>query len=161
MPRCTACAHPDRQAIDQALVAGASYRDVAGQFLLSKSAVERHKTEHLPAVMVKSEEARAIAHADHLLEEANRLYAVATTVMEAAQRSKAYELVLEAVGTSGRVLSLLGELHGELNRNPVINIHLSAEWIEVRTLLMGALADYPEARASVAAVLMEVDGARV
>ena len=154
MPRtCTVCQHPEREAINRALVEGASLRDIAGQYNVAKSAVDRHKAEHLPAVMAKSEQARAIVHADHLLEEANRLYAVATTVMDAAQRSKDYELVLKAVGTGGRVLSLLGELLGELNRQPQLNLYLSAEWVEVRALLMTALSDFPEARAAAALAL--------
>lgn len=54
MPRvCTVCRHRERGAIDEALVAGPdSIRDVAGQFRLSKSAVDRHRRRHLlpPAV---------------------------------------------------------------------------------------------------------------
>lgn len=150
---CTCCTHPNREMIDRALVAGTSLRDIAGQFGVSKSAVERHKADHLPAMLVKSEEARQVAHADDLLREANRLYAVATTVMEQGQKSKDYGVVLKAVGAAGRVLTLLGELLGEINRQPQVNITLSAEWIEVRALIIEALADFPEARAQVALAL--------
>ncbi len=156
-PTCSVCIHADREAIDLALVHGTSLRDIAGQFLVSKSAVERHKADHLPAVMVKSAEARAVAHADDLLREANRLYSVATTVMDAAQKRNDGELALKAVATGGRVLSLLGELLGELNRQPTVNLHFSAEWIEVRTIVMRALGDFPEARAAAALALREVD----
>ena len=158
MPRtCTICTHPEREAIDQALVTDTPNRRIAAQFSISEQAVRRHKDEHLPALMVKSEHAREIAHADDLLHEANRLYAVATTVMEAGQKSNNHELVLKAVGTAGRVLGLLGELLGELNRNPVVNLHISAEWIEVRAVLMDALGDFPEARAAVAQALLQVN----
>ena len=61
------------------------------------------------------------------------------------------------LGLELRVLALLGELLGELNRSPQVNILVAPQWIEVRALLMAALADYPEARASVAAVLLQVD----
>ena len=161
MPRtCTVCVHPEIEAINAALVANEPLRMIASRYgTVGRMALQRHKDEHLPALLVKSEQAREIAHADHLLAEANRLYAVATTVMDAAQQSKDYELVLKAVGTGGRVLSLLGELLGEINRSPHVNILIAPQWIEVRGQLMRALADYPEARASVAAVLMEVDGA--
>jgi hypothetical protein len=50
MPRvCTICTHPARAAIDDGLEAGQSLRDVAGQYSLSKSALDRHKVSHLPA----------------------------------------------------------------------------------------------------------------
>ncbi len=54
-------------------------------------------------------------------------------------------------------VELLAEMEGELQRNPVVNILVAPEWIAVRSRLMHALSDYPEARSSVAAVLLEVD----
>jgi hypothetical protein len=57
MPRrCTVCDHPERHSIDEALVTGAPYRSVAKRFGLSESAVYRHKTEHLPAHLLKARE---------------------------------------------------------------------------------------------------------
>ena len=45
---CTVCAHPERQAIEQALVAVESpYRDIARRYGLSKDALLRHKADHL------------------------------------------------------------------------------------------------------------------
>src|SRR5262249_4654161 len=50
MPRvCTICTHPARAAIDDGLEAGQPLRAVAGQYSLSKSALDRHKDSHLPA----------------------------------------------------------------------------------------------------------------
>jgi hypothetical protein len=57
MPRrCTVCDHPQRHGIDEALVSGAPYRSVARRFVLSESSVYRHKTEHLPAHLLKARE---------------------------------------------------------------------------------------------------------
>jgi hypothetical protein len=157
MPRaCTICTHPEHDAIDRALVDGASLRDIAGQYGVSKNAVDRHKAEHLPSIMVKSKEASEIAHADHLLAEANRLYRVATTIMD-TNLAKKPMVTLQAVRVAGRILELLGELMGELQRTPTVNIHLSAEWLEVRAVLVQALQPYPEARTAVAAALSEVE----
>ena len=47
MRRCTACVHPDRAAIDNALADGVSLRTVAGRHGLSASAVHRHQSRHL------------------------------------------------------------------------------------------------------------------
>jgi hypothetical protein len=65
------------------------------------------------------------------------------------------ELILKTAGQMQSNLELLGELLGELNRNPTINLLIAPEWIAVRSQLMAALADYPEARASVALALRE------
>lgn len=41
---CTICKHEKRAEIESALVTGKSLRDIAGQFSVSKSAVNRHRT---------------------------------------------------------------------------------------------------------------------
>ena len=54
MPRpCTACAHPERAAIESELLADArSFRTVAGRYGLSSSAVDRHRAKHMDAYTV-------------------------------------------------------------------------------------------------------------
>lgn len=65
MPQvCTVCAHPERVAIDTALVAGTSNRRVAAQFNISESGVRRHKAEHLTQLLAKAPPEPA--HADAL-----------------------------------------------------------------------------------------------
>lgn len=56
MASCSVCSHPDRAAIDKALVSGTSIRDIAGQFTLSRSAVSRHKTKCLAAQIARAEQ---------------------------------------------------------------------------------------------------------
>ena len=46
---CTVCTHPERVAIDQALVGGEPNRAIARRMALSKDAVARHRASHLPA----------------------------------------------------------------------------------------------------------------
>ncbi len=57
----------------RALVSGQSIRDIAGQHRISKSAVDRHKAEHLPATIVLAKQASNEAHADTLLEKIRAL----------------------------------------------------------------------------------------
>ncbi len=157
MPRtCTVCSHPQSATINEALVADMPNRRIAAQFSVSEQAVRRHKEEHVPPIMVKSAHAREIAHADHLLEEANRLYQVATDIMEETRKNKP-DTALRAIQAGGRLLELLGELLGELNRSPQVNILVAPEWLQVRAVLLQALAPYPEARAATAAALLEVE----
>jgi hypothetical protein len=74
MPRrCTVCDHPQRHGIDEALVSGAPYRSVAKRFGLSESAVYRHKSEHLPAHLLRAKEIEEVAQADDLLEQVRHL----------------------------------------------------------------------------------------
>jgi hypothetical protein len=59
MPRtCTVCRHPDRAAIDRALISREPVRSIAARFGLTRMAVWNHSDDHLPAALVKAEAAR-------------------------------------------------------------------------------------------------------
>jgi len=63
---CTVCAHPQREAIDTALVTGEALRNLAERFAISTAALHRHRRDHLPEVLAKAKHAqqeRADAHA--------------------------------------------------------------------------------------------------
>jgi len=44
---CKACKSRKREELDRALINGDSFRDIAGRFRISKSALQRHKKDHL------------------------------------------------------------------------------------------------------------------
>jgi hypothetical protein len=51
---CTICRHPDREAIEKALVASETgYRTIAKRFAISESALFRHRQNHLPEVLAR------------------------------------------------------------------------------------------------------------
>jgi len=55
MPTCSVCSHANRKEIDLALVRGTSLRDIAGQFGVSRSAVDRHKKNCLADQIERAE----------------------------------------------------------------------------------------------------------
>jgi hypothetical protein len=71
MPRlCSICTHPARATIDDGLVTGQSLRALSAAYGLSKSAVDRHKDSHLPALREQERtdlqaEFHAAREADH------------------------------------------------------------------------------------------------
>jgi len=70
MPRvCTVCDHPERAAIDLALVGGEAFRDIAGRSGLAKSAIGRHRADHLPATLADAAEPDKAAAGTDLLRE--------------------------------------------------------------------------------------------
>src|SRR3712207_3895958 len=140
MPRrCTACDHPERHSIDGALVTGAPYRSVAKRFGLSESAVYRHKTEHLPAHLLKAKEAGEVARADDLLDQVRNLQVHALEILERAEKAGDLRTALAAISQARGNLELLGKLAGELDERPVVNLNVSPEWLELRAVLVGAL----------------------
>jgi len=59
---CTICVHADREAIDKALVAGESYRNIAKRTGTAVASLQRHKVEHIPALLAEATQRRAQAH---------------------------------------------------------------------------------------------------
>ena len=73
MPRtCLACSSPERIAIDKALVAGESLRNIAKRVSISPAGLLRHKT-HLSQAIVKAGERREERLGDNLVDEMRRV----------------------------------------------------------------------------------------
>ena len=159
MPRrCSVCDHPERAAIDAALVEGVSYRDIARQWGVSKDAVSRHKADHLPAHLAAAQEAATAASADDLLAQVETLRQKATRIGDKAEKAGDLRTALQGVRELVRIVELLARLQGELQEAPIVNILLLPEWVQVQTVLLAALAPFPDARAAAAAALVELDG---
>ncbi len=154
MPRqCSVCTHASLHAIDTALVAGTALRDIAGQFGLSKSAVERHAAEHLPQLLTQAKADEGVAHALDVLAQLKQINASSVAILAEARRAKDGDLALKAVDRIHRQIELQAKLLGDLDERPVVNVLLSPEWAQLRGQLVAALAPFPEARVAVAAVL--------
>lgn len=154
MPRvCSICTHPDREAIDRFLVSGSSNLSLSSLFDVSEAAVRRHKANHLPASLVKAHEAEEVSRADGLLEDVRSLQDRALAILDRAEGSGDLRTALSAIREARANLELLAKLLGELRDAPAVNVHLSPEWIELRSLVVVALEPFPEAREAVAMAL--------
>jgi hypothetical protein len=158
MPRrCTVCDHPERHGIDEALVNAAPYRSIAKRFELSESAVYRHKTEHLPAHLLKAKDAEEAARAGDLLDQVRNLQAHALDILKRAEEAGDLRTALAAISQARGNLELLGKLAGELDERPVVNLNVSPEWLELRAVIVGALEPHPAAQENVLRALESVD----
>jgi hypothetical protein len=154
MPRsCTICEHSDREAIDEALVGGASNRSLASLYDVSEAAVRRHKGKHLPAKLVMAQAAEEVAQADTLLGQVRDLQSRTLAILEAAEETKQHRTALGAIREARSNLELLAKLLGELNERPQVNLLISPEWLELRAVIVTALEPHPEALRSVVGAL--------
>jgi hypothetical protein len=91
MPRpCTVCSHPNLPKIDEALLSGTAIRDIAGQYGLAKSAVDRHRS-HIGTLLAEAGQRRAELEADHgddLLGHARKLTRDLSIALEEAKQSE-------------------------------------------------------------------------
>ena len=73
MPRtCLACSHPEREAIDKALVTREPLRNIAKRVSISPAGLLRHKN-HVAHTIVKASERREERCGDNLLDEIRRV----------------------------------------------------------------------------------------
>jgi len=117
MPRtCTVCSHPDRAAIDQALVSGQSYRSIAKRSGTSPSALLRHRESHLSTTLVKANAAREVVRADDLLAKVEELEAEARRIGRKAEREGDLRCAIASVKQIMEIVELLARLLGAFPR---------------------------------------------
>ena len=89
---CTVCAHPERAAIDKALVSGEAVTAVASRYFtkrgqpLGHMALYRHKDEHLPQALAKAQGAAEVADANGIMAELRRCMERVNLLFDACDR---------------------------------------------------------------------------
>lgn len=156
---CTICHHPEREAIDHAIVSGVTQRAIANQWLVSRAAVQRHAVRHVSAAIAAVQAQREQAGAVTLQERVESLIARTERFLEAAEQGGKVSAGLAAVRELRGLLELYGKASGELDTRPVtvVNLQASPEWIELRGLLFATLQPWPDARAAVSGRLLQLE----
>jgi hypothetical protein len=162
MPRtCTICTNEHRPEIDRDLVTGASFRIIAERWSVTKSALYRHKQEHLPGHLVKAHEEESIGQAIDVVRQLKAINAACLEILQSSRADKKHSISLGAVDRIHRQIELQAKLLGELQDNgPQVNILVAPQWQEIRVNVLQALGPFPEARTAVARVLGEVSNGR-
>jgi hypothetical protein len=150
MPRvCTVCSHDERDAIEDAFIAGTPKRRIATRYGVTEQALRRHIREHLPELLALARDAERAARADTLLDRVEHLQQRTEAILAATEGTDLYGVQLGAIREMRRNLELIGEVTKELDRTPTLNLHLNPEWISLRTAIVLALEPHPDARESV------------
>lgn len=160
MPACSVCPHPDRQAIDEALVLGTSMTQLATTYELSKDAIRRHRTAHLSPALRKVVEARQTGGSIKAIDRLEDLYDRASALLERAEEKGSTRDGVAAIGQLRGIVETLAKITGELDERPtvqVLNIATSTEWLATRSALFEALRPYPDAAQAVASRLKELE----
>ena len=156
--QCTVCGHKDVEEINKLLLSGTSFRDIAGQFDLSKTALARHKESHIPKELLKSNDIQEIAKADVLLVQLEEIREKTLSLLDKAERAadtRVYGAPVAYLREVREQIKLLAELEGRLASQPQITIINNPQWIVLRTQIIGALEPYPEAREAVIHAIRE------
>jgi hypothetical protein len=120
--------------------------------------LQRHRKEHLPALLAKAYEAEQVAEADKLLTDIRRLQERTLLMLQEAEKAGDLRTALSAVREARNNIALLAEMRGQLDRRPVVNLVLSPEWLELRALIVRALEPHPEAQEAVVRAIASREG---
>jgi hypothetical protein len=83
--RCTICDHEQRDEIEVIHIQGASTRDIAGQFAVTKSSVSRHMNAHLAPAVVNRSRTVDRQRAESLQGRLEELYGRAEAIFDQAE----------------------------------------------------------------------------
>jgi hypothetical protein len=163
MQRCSTCAHAKRNDIDRLLATGTPAAQVAEQFGLNARSVQWHANDHLPQLVTQAVKSEQKDVAFDVMAELTSCYGYARVILAMSLKGddekKRPSLALAAIREMRDTAALIAKIGGQLDERPQMNLTVSAEWIEIRLLLMDVLAPFPEARAAAAKALEGADHA--
>lgn len=156
---CTICNHSDRSSIESAIVASVSLRDIARQYGVSKDSLSRHSA-HITEAIKASQEAKEEAQALDVVRQLQEINAVAIAIMKESRKNGKNGTALFAIDRIQKQLELQAKLLGDIDEGTTVTIWMAPEWQSIRTLIVQALAPYPDARIAVATALSHMENAR-
>ena len=153
---CTICSHDERHQINVALVHRDPYRHIASRHTVSTGSLQRHSREHLPELLVKAYEAIERDDAEDLAGEVIKVKEDVHRLKEKAEEDGDFRAALLGCDKALKALELQAKVEQLIQTTPTFNLHLNAEWIELRTVIIQALEPHPEARRSFLKALTSV-----
>ena len=123
MPRsCPICDHEDLDEINAALASNERIRTIAERWSVRKTALMRHRNEHLPFSAIEAkeaEEAKEAAPADDLLDQVRDLQERALATLEEAEEAEELNAALRAIREAKGNLELMTKPLNELDERSV------------------------------------------
>jgi hypothetical protein len=124
MMTCKICSHPDRAGINKAILEQRSLRDIAGQYGVNRSSVDRHK-RHIPKALAKAKNAETVAESTSLLTRLKRLVEQCESAYEEARADSNWTGAAAFAREIRGCLELLGKLNGELQSGGRLTVTLA------------------------------------
>lgn len=121
---CLVCNHNKLNEINKSLIDNETNREIAKRFALSSAAVYRHRTNHLPPLLLKARQAGEIVEATSLMDRVERIMTRCETIAETATRTKDWFPAIAASRELRGCLELLGKLSGEIQSGTQVGIQI-------------------------------------
>ena len=146
-------AHPNSKKIITRLASGEDYSKIIEEYPdLRWQDLDYYKQKKLPEIISKSkdlkDEVESIKGTDTLAE-VRELKVRALTILEEAQSSGDLKTALMGIREARGCLETCLKAEGQIKDGPQITIINNPEWIDLRTVIITALDNYPQAKAAV------------
>jgi len=112
---CKTCRHPQREAIEKAILAQVALRVIARQFGIHNESIRRHAIGHLPAKLNKSKTLQEYGSAERLGKMMVRLITKTRKVGDAALKYSEYGPAVSATVAERGHIETLGKLSGAIS----------------------------------------------
>lgn len=160
---CTICEDPKHDEIDRRCRLEKDIAKIAKEFSLSYPALYRHiSANHHIREATTIPTTAELATSEDIYKEIEKWHTEARDLQKIAKDGGDIKNALLGLDKALKCLELLSKIHGlikeqNVNVNVSVNILESPEWIRIRSVLMGALQPYPEARQATSAALLRID----
>lgn len=123
MQVCTICRHPERLAIEAALVRHTPFRRIGQTFNVGYTAVMRHQ-KHIIKRLAKTREAIEMAESSTLIAKVDQVLRDAQRITHKAEKDGDLQTALQGLRTITNSLALLGRITGEIQaQNTSVSFH--------------------------------------
>jgi len=152
---CSICSNPERAAIDDAIVSGTAYQEIACRYGVGAGAVARHKASHLSPALQAMQADRELEDGASFLKRLESLMATTEAILSTAKGEGKVAAALAAVREMRGCLDLYARATGALKDQPLVSINLLThpEAQSAIAIVLAELADHPEIRQRIAARL--------
>ena len=146
--RCSICLHPERNAIDKAIIAGVTLRNIGSQYGMSEASVHRHKKAHLPKELALAHEAKEITSSDSIMGDLIDLKDRAERILETSERTGDLRTALLGIKELRNTIELLLKVSGELQPAQTVNISIHPQWVQLQQVIFKTLEGFPAAKSA-------------
>lgn len=150
MPRpCRLCNHPDREALETALLRRErTQEDVAKVLGVSDRAVGQHLQKHVPeAVRLAISQAKDTQAGLNVAQQLMEINRASRKILEEALGAGDPNLALRAIDRVEKQLELQAKLLGDIQTGVTVNVNQAPAYVEFRALVLNILDGYPEVKA--------------
>jgi hypothetical protein len=163
--------HPDRGSIELAMAKGVGRRQAGARYGVSPDAVQRHLRHHVSDEQKRLRKLDALkpgANLKALVDEEDHGLLDNLRIVRAGLLHR-YDSAVQ-IGSDASVAQLSSQLHRNLDlagravgdirthsTSEVVHLHLTPDFLRLRTMLIKALRPFPEPLAAVVAILQSMD----